>query len=39
MDLGLKDRVYYRPKGEGYEATIRKLIEERKKVGRDRKTP
>ena len=36
---GLKDRVYYRPKGEGYEATIRKLIEERKKVGRDRKTP
>jgi putative ATPase len=26
---GLKDRVYYRPKPEGYEATIRKLMEER----------
>ncbi len=27
---GLKDRAYYRPKLEGYEATIRKLMEERK---------
>jgi putative ATPase len=29
---GLKDRVYYRPKEAGYEATIRKLMDERKRA-------
>ncbi|HEU4339378.1 MAG TPA: replication-associated recombination protein A, partial [Planctomycetota bacterium] len=34
---GLKGRVYYRPKAAGYEATIRKLMEERDKSRKDRK--
>ncbi|HZN61353.1 MAG TPA: replication-associated recombination protein A, partial [Planctomycetota bacterium] len=33
---GLKDRTYYRPKAEGYEVTIRKLMEERNKARRNR---
>ncbi|MBI4565729.1 MAG: replication-associated recombination protein A [Planctomycetes bacterium] len=31
MPDNLKDRVYYRPKEAGYEATIKKMMEERKK--------